>query len=181
MVASLLRVRPDTSVCPQKPGNSSTEFHDYRAVERTTGLHFYFAAPYVSWERGSNENLNGLLRQYLPKRTRLAGLTQRRCDAPAQRLNPRPRKRLGTAPRRSASMSDAICCTLELRPAQFSHRPVARLQISHRPEALLQHIRGISPVQTMGPDFRRRCTLPVREVAPSTAAYSGWRLFDAQC
>ena len=44
---------------------------------------------------GSNENLNGLLRQYLPKRTSLAGLTQRQCDALAQRLNARPRKRLG--------------------------------------------------------------------------------------
>lgn len=75
--------------------DNGTEFHDYRAVERTTGLRFYFATPYHSWERGSNENLNGLLRQYLPKRTSLAGLTQRQCDALAQRLNSRPRKRLG--------------------------------------------------------------------------------------
>ena len=75
--------------------DNGTEFHDYRAVERTTGLRFYFATPYHSWERGSNENLNGLLRQYLPKRTSLAGLTQRRCDALAWRLNSRPRKRLG--------------------------------------------------------------------------------------
>ena len=75
--------------------DNGTEFHDYRAVERTTGLRFYFATPYHSWERGSNENLNGLLRQYLPKRTSLAGLTQRQCDVLAQRLNARPRKRLG--------------------------------------------------------------------------------------
>ena len=44
---------------------------------------------------GTNENLNGLLRQYLPKRISLAGLTQRHCDALALRLNTRPRKRLG--------------------------------------------------------------------------------------
>lgn len=75
--------------------DNGTEFHDYRSLERTTGLTFYFATPYHSWERGSNENLNGLLRQYLPKRTSLAGLTQRHCDALARRLNSRPRKRLG--------------------------------------------------------------------------------------
>jgi IS30 family transposase len=75
--------------------DNGTEFHDYQAVERTTGLTFYFATPYHAWERGSNENLNGLLRQYLPKRTSLARLTQRHCNALAKRLNTRPRKRLG--------------------------------------------------------------------------------------
>jgi transposase, IS30 family len=75
--------------------DNGTEFHDYAALERTTPLTFYFATPYHAWERGSNENLNGLLRQYLPKRTSLAGLTQRHCDALAKRLNSRPRKRLG--------------------------------------------------------------------------------------
>ena len=72
-----------------------TECHDDQAVEATTGVTFYFATPYHSWERGTNENLNGLLRQYLPKRISLAGLTQRHCDALALRLNTRPRKRLG--------------------------------------------------------------------------------------
>ena len=75
--------------------DNGTEFHDYRAVECTTAIRFDFATPYHAWERGSNENLNGLLRQYLPKRTSLAGLTQRGCDALARRLNTRPRKRLG--------------------------------------------------------------------------------------
>ena len=75
--------------------DNGTEFHDYKVVERTTGVTFYFATPYHAWERGSNENLNGLLRQYLPKRTSFAGLTQRACDAIAYRLNTRPRKRLG--------------------------------------------------------------------------------------
>ncbi len=75
--------------------DNGSEFHDYAAVEATTGVTFYFATPYHSWERGTNENLNGLLRQYLPKRSNLAGLTQRDCDAIAHRLNTRPRKRLG--------------------------------------------------------------------------------------
>ena len=75
--------------------DNGTEFHDYKAVERAVGVKFYFATPYHSWERGTNENLNGLRRQYLPKRTSMAGLTQRGCDAIARCLNNRPRKRLG--------------------------------------------------------------------------------------
>jgi IS30 family transposase len=60
-----------------------------------TGARFYFAAPYHAWERGTNENTNGLIRQYAPKGTSLAGLTQRDCSRIARQLNTRPRKRLG--------------------------------------------------------------------------------------
>jgi IS30 family transposase len=75
--------------------DNGTEFHDYESVEEATGVTFYFATPYHSWERGSNENFNGLLRQYLPKRKSQAHITQRNCDAIAKKLNTRPRKRLG--------------------------------------------------------------------------------------
>ena len=75
--------------------DNGTEFHDYRRVERLTGATFYFARPYHSWERGSNENANGLLRQYLPKGASMAGLSQHQCNAIARELNARPRKRLG--------------------------------------------------------------------------------------
>jgi transposase, IS30 family len=75
--------------------DNGTEFHDYRRVERLTGAAFYFARPYHSWERGSNENANGLIRQYLPKGVSMAGLSQQRCNAIARKLNTRPRKRLG--------------------------------------------------------------------------------------
>jgi IS30 family transposase len=75
--------------------DNGTEFHDYESVEESTDVKFYFATPYHSWERGSNENFNGLLRQYLPKRTSQAGVTQRDCDRIARKLNSRPRKRLG--------------------------------------------------------------------------------------
>jgi hypothetical protein len=60
-----------------------------------TDARFYFAAPYHSWERGTNENTNGLIRQYLPKRTSMASITQRDCTQIARKLNRRPRKRLG--------------------------------------------------------------------------------------
>jgi len=75
--------------------DNGTEFHDYRRVERLTGAAFYFARPYRSWERASNENANGLLRQYLPKGESMAGLSQHQCNAIARKLNTRPRKRLG--------------------------------------------------------------------------------------
>ncbi len=65
----------------------------YHALEQGTGVPFYFATPHHSWERGTNENTDGLLRQYLPKGTSLASLTQSRCDAIAETLNVRPRKR----------------------------------------------------------------------------------------
>jgi transposase, IS30 family len=75
--------------------DNGTEFHGYESVERRTGAMFYFARPYHSWERGSNENANGLLRQYVPKGVSMAGLSQHRCNAIAHKLNTRPRKRLG--------------------------------------------------------------------------------------
>jgi len=77
--------------------DNGTEFHSYRTIERKAGLEFYFATPYHSWERGTNENTNGLIRQYLPKRTSLASLSQAQCNAIAQRLNQRPRKRYAYA------------------------------------------------------------------------------------
>jgi IS30 family transposase len=75
--------------------DNGTEFHSYRDVEAATGVSYYFATPHHSWERGTNENTNGLIRQYLPKRTSMAKLTQADMDAIADRLNSRPRKRLG--------------------------------------------------------------------------------------
>lgn len=75
--------------------DNGTEFHSYKDVEDATGARFYFARPYHSWERGSNENTNGLIRQYLPKGTSMESLTQKRCDEIAAKLNNRPRKRYG--------------------------------------------------------------------------------------
>jgi transposase, IS30 family len=75
--------------------DNGTELHGYERVEASTGVLFYFAKPYHSWERGSNENANGLLRQYLPKGVSMAGVSQPRCNVIAHKLNTRPRKRLG--------------------------------------------------------------------------------------
>jgi IS30 family transposase len=75
--------------------DNGTEFHAYGRIEKATGVKFYFATPHHAWERGTNENTNGLIRQYLPKRTSMAHVDQRRCDWVANQLNQRPRKRYG--------------------------------------------------------------------------------------
>lgn len=74
--------------------DNGTEFHGYRSIEQATNVSVYFATPYHSWERGTNENTNGLIRQYLPKGKSMRNLTQSRCDQIARILNDRPRKRL---------------------------------------------------------------------------------------
>jgi IS30 family transposase len=74
--------------------DNGTEFHGYTALEAATQAAFYFATPHHAWERGTNENTNGLIRQYVPKRQSQARLTQDDCDRIARALNHRPRKRL---------------------------------------------------------------------------------------
>ena len=72
--------------------DNGSEFHSYAEVEAQTGALFYFATPHHAWERGTNENTNGLLRQYLPKGTDLSGYSQDDLNAIAWKLNTRPRK-----------------------------------------------------------------------------------------
>jgi len=60
-----------------------------------TGVQVYFCDPKSPWQRGSNENTNGLLRQYFPKGNDMAALTPEELDAAAYSLNTRPRQTLG--------------------------------------------------------------------------------------
>ena len=73
--------------------DNGCEFHGYGKIEARTGVMFYFANPHHSWERGTNENTNGLIRQYLPKGANLDKLSQQQCNRIAAKLNARPRKR----------------------------------------------------------------------------------------
>lgn len=68
---------------------------DDTLVERYAHVTVYRAHPYHSWERGTNENYNGLLRRYFPKGTQFDTLTQKDVDRVVHRINHRPRKRLG--------------------------------------------------------------------------------------
>jgi len=71
------------------------EFANHRKILQFLNCKVYFADPHAPWQRGTNENFNGLLRQFFPKRTSFAEVTQNDVDAVARLLNRRPRKSLG--------------------------------------------------------------------------------------
>ncbi len=75
--------------------DNGPEFSDWERFEKKSGATVYFAYPYHFWERGSNENTNGLLRQYFPRSLDFSLITPRELAHVVKRLNDRPRKRLG--------------------------------------------------------------------------------------
>ena len=75
--------------------DNGKEFSDHATIARALNTEIYFAKPYRSWERGTNENTNGLIRQFLPKSARLDTVTDEEVQAIEDNLNNRPRKILG--------------------------------------------------------------------------------------
>lgn len=75
--------------------DNGSENKDYKTVQAVLGLSVYFANPYHSWERGSNENCNGLLRRFFPKKTDWSTITDEEIARAEYLINSRPRKRLG--------------------------------------------------------------------------------------
>jgi len=71
-----------------------TEMAEHKRFSVESGVDVYFCDPHSPWQRGSNENTNGLLRQYFPKGKSLAGVTQQELDEVAAKLNARPRQTL---------------------------------------------------------------------------------------
>jgi IS30 family transposase len=75
--------------------DNGKEMARHARITAATGVQVYFADPHAPWQRGSNENTNGLLREYLPKGTDLSPLTPAQVQAIQDELNDRPRKRFG--------------------------------------------------------------------------------------
>lgn len=75
--------------------DNGKEFSQHARIAEAIGASYYFARPYASWERGTNENTNGLLRQYFPKDRDFSTINQEEIDFAVTQLNNRPRKTLG--------------------------------------------------------------------------------------
>jgi IS30 family transposase len=75
--------------------DNGKEFAEFKKIENKTGIDIYFSDPYSPWQRGTNENTNGLLRQYFPKGCDLSLVTDEQLALVVKKLNNRPRKSLG--------------------------------------------------------------------------------------
>jgi IS30 family transposase len=75
--------------------DNGKKFAGHAEISSNLGLPFYLSAPFHSWERGSNENLNGLIRQFVPKKSDILSLSHEFLIFIANELNNRPKKRLG--------------------------------------------------------------------------------------
>jgi IS30 family transposase len=75
--------------------DNGSEFARFKAIETALKLDIYFADPYAAWQRGANENANGLLRQYFPKGCDFTKVTKKQLDKAVKEINNRPRKCLG--------------------------------------------------------------------------------------
>ncbi len=91
------------------------EMRDWKQVRIDAGIEVYFCDPHAPWQRGSNENTNGLLRQYFPKGIDFATVTETELDAVADELNDRPRKRFAFATP-TEQISESSCCNNRQNP-----------------------------------------------------------------
>ena len=73
--------------------DNGKEFARHKEISLALEIDFYFANPYSPWQRGANENLNGLLRQYLPKASSFEDITEKQLYEIQEKINNRPRKR----------------------------------------------------------------------------------------
>lgn len=88
-------LRPFAACVHTLTTDNGKEFAQHERIAGTLDAKFFFAHPYASWERGANENMNGLIRQFFPKKMRFQFITSKDVEFAIHRLNHRPRKCLG--------------------------------------------------------------------------------------
>ena len=93
--ATVSLLKPHRDKVHTLTSDNGKEFSEHEQIAKDLDADFYFAHPYASWERGTNENTNGLIRQYFPKNRDFTTITQQEINHAMKRLNNRPRKRLG--------------------------------------------------------------------------------------
>ena len=93
--ATIALLKPIQDAVLTITADNGKEFAYHEKISKALNADVYFAHPYSSWERGLNENTNGLLRQYFPKKTDFKRVTQREVKRAVDKLNTRPRKLLG--------------------------------------------------------------------------------------
>ncbi len=92
--ATISALKPFSKIVLTITGDNGSEFANHKEISDQLKARFYFAHPYSSWERGLNENTNGLVRQYLKKRSDFSKVTDNNLQIIINRLNARPRKSL---------------------------------------------------------------------------------------
>ena len=85
-------LEPVTEAAHPMPADNGKELAQHETGAAELDLDFYFAHPYASWERGANENMNGLVRQYLPKESDFTNVSDKELETIMHKLNHRPRK-----------------------------------------------------------------------------------------
>ena len=93
--AAVSLLKPHRDKVHTLTSDNGREFSEHEQIAMSLNADFFFAHPYASWERGTNENTNGLIRQYFPKSRDFTTITQQEINHAMKRLNNRPRKRLG--------------------------------------------------------------------------------------
>ena len=93
--AIVTKLRPFARLAHTLTTDNGKEFAQHERIASALKLNFYFAHPHAAWERGANENLNGLVRQFFPKHRKLEEVTDEEIALAQHRLNHRPRKCLG--------------------------------------------------------------------------------------
>jgi len=93
--AIIAKMNPLSPLVKTLTFDNGKEFAEHVRIDQSLKSTTYFADPFASWQRGSNENFNGLLRQYIPKKRPLSSVTNKELRMIQAELNSRPRKRLG--------------------------------------------------------------------------------------